>query len=630
MARTREVARKAYRKAVVLSSYLGQLERLEKDLIPLAVRNTPVAEAHRAILVALYLRRVPMLIYKARQGTPAERKRARLALTKIGVRGMAPLLEQLANPTTPFSRKQQLIRMLGYLGNENAVGPLLRIAGKEPVIPPLVIRPHGSRYYRSYRNNTQIDLRVAATIAVGRLASKRATKGLLALLKSSEGALREAAAWALGRQRDAKAGKALFAALGDSRNNVQVMACIGLGVQGEHSLRPVLEEVMLDDERHPDVRAACAWGLGALGDRRAAHALATALRSGHDALQRSAAWALGALGDDSAVPLLLEALWSRKPSVRRAMLWALARSVASQQLRVVSSPDIRLNQGKVDRHALLAHLTDVVDHLRPAAIAHALASDAASRQHTAAALARGVKTALQRHRDVLLEVLSDLDSARDSLALGPLTAGANELSANEKLRITKLLRLLAQAIAPELAKLLTHSDPLVASRATSIFLKLDRPNAPATIMAIWPKMRWRSQLTALEVLARQHRRPERAKLFELAAHSPSWRVREIVAKALGDLDPAVSRKLARRLQSDDNGFVRAALAARLHRLPLGEGQLLRRAFADPLREVRQAAFRSVTAHRIPGIVRQLRRLAADKQGKVSQRANRALKALSQH
>jgi tetratricopeptide (TPR) repeat protein len=598
-ASTPEMARRAFRKGVVLSSYLGKLDQLERALIPLAIRNTQLAESYRAILVSIYQRRVPMLVYQARQGSPKQRSIAKKALAKIGLRGMAPLLEQLSNPSTTHSRKRQLIRMLGYLGNPNAAIPLLRIAEKEPVEPPIII--YGSYYRSSYRSRSrrsQTDLRVAATVAVGRLADKRAIPGLIKLMSSREGALRDAAAWGLSHLRDRRVQRALFKALGDSRPTVQMMACAGLGMQGKTALRPVLEEVMLDAARTERVRASCAWALGVLGDRRAIRTLDQALASGYEEVARCAAWSLGAMRARAGMGALIRSLWSRKPRTRAAILWAL-RQISKKDPKTEEQrpPDIRMKWGSIDTKRFVDRLADESDHIGAKELSQALRQLGAANQ---TALEAGVITALGKHRDVILRVLRDLDGAKHGLTLGPLSKGRNKLSSTERKELEGALKKLAKAIAPTIERLLKNSDPAIRERAASVFVKLDLPRARVskTLEQLFSRERnWQVRSRVLDLLAHPHSRiklsrSDKQKLLVGITAKRHWREREAAARLAGTLGTRGAAMIARAMK-DPNGFVRQAAALSATRLPanLAIPHLLT-ALRDPAAEVRLTAARA--------------------------------------
>jgi tetratricopeptide (TPR) repeat protein/HEAT repeat protein len=610
-AKTPEVIRKAFRLGADLAGYLGSLQALEKEILPLSVTSQH-AEVYRRILVKIYRRRIPTLIDQARQGDATTRARARAALVRIGVRGLAPLLEELATST---SNRSELIRILGYLNNPNAVLPLLRIASKEEEEEVTTIygsrasspnrRRRRSRYrrssrrgYRSSRTTTNFNARVMATVAVGRIADERATDGLVKLLNNREGPLRDAAAWALGRIPGRRSAAALFRALGDPRTPVQVMACTGLGRIGSQKVRPALKEVMLDKERPEQVRAACAWGLGALGGAQSVDSLLLALRSGDDLVQRSAAWSLGVLAERKPAPQMVRSLWNKRLEVRQAVIWALVQ-ISRKGARGArpAQPDVATKQGKIDVTDYLARLTDGVRDLRGAELARSLSSVVVVQR---GAIADGIKLALSKHRDIILRVLTDLDASPRGLALGPLSRGAHLLTDAERKNLAQTLAGIGVQVRGAVGRLLSHRDALVRERAVSVYAKLGRPaDLSARLAQAQRDHDWKVRARALGavVLARKTgalSSNEAARFIQRGLKAKHWREREKAAMVAGQLAArSVSHPLIGAL-SDPNGFVRQAAAHALGRM--GENSAvaaLLRSLSDDVPHVRAAACRAL-------------------------------------
>ena len=608
-AKTPEVIRKAFRLGVNLAGYLGSLPALEKEILPLSVTSQN-AEVYRRILVKIYRRRIPTLIGQARQGDTATRARARAALVRIGVRGLAPLLEELATST---SNRSELIRILGYLNNPNAVLPLLRIASREAEEEVTTIygshasypyrsysryRRYPGRGYRSSQTTTNFNARVMATVAVGRIADERATEGLVKLLNNREGPLRDAAAWALGRISGRRSSAALFAALGDPRTPVQVMACTGLGRIGGQKVRPALEEVMLDKERPEQVRAACAWGLGALGSAQSVDSLLLALHSGDDLVQRNAAWSLGVLAERKPAPQMVRSLWNKRLEVRQAVIWALVQ-ISRKGARGArpAQPDVAIKLGKIDVTDYLARLTDGVKDLRGAELARSLASVVVVQQ---GAIADGIKLALSKHRDIILRVLTDLDASPRGLALGPLSRGAHLLTDAERAKLAQTMAGIGARVRGAVGRLLSHRDALVRERAVSVYAKLGRPaDLSARLTQAQGDHDWKVRARALGavVLARRTgalNSNEAARFIQRGLKAKHWRERETAATVAGQLAArSVSRPLIGAL-TDPNGFVRQAAARALGRM--GEKSAvaaLLRSLSDDVPHVRAAACRAL-------------------------------------
>jgi tetratricopeptide (TPR) repeat protein len=656
-AKTPETVQKAFRLAIELSSFLGMLDTLEKEMLPLSVTSQN-SETYRRLLVELYKRRVPILIDQVRRGSPAVRERARKELHQIGVRGLAPLLEELATQPNPSRR---LIRMLGYLGNPNAVVPLLRVAEKEPQEEVTTI--YGSTtggysygypyYYSPYRYSKMaaiVNRRVEATVAIGRIADARGVPGLVRLLASREGTLPEAAAWALSRIKDPRAQKALWHTLGDPRQTVQMMACAGLGAQGsaELRIRDVIEEVMLDRDRRGRVRAACAWGLGALGSAKSSDALVQMLQAGDDDIQRVAAWSLGAIGDRRTLGPVVRAIWNKRDEVRRALVWALVQITSGQKqgrAAAAATPDISIRDGRIDDEEFVSLLAAEVDELQGGALAKQLAAVLAAHQ---TAISEGLEAALGRHRDVLLRVLTDLDASKDALALGPLTSGREQLPPAARAGLDRAVATVCGRLAPRLAQLIDHRDPLIRQRAVSVYAKLAPRDLLARLRHALADQRWEVRVAALEALAAAHRRatirilaPQTAlredritrdQVLERASpglKGSHWRERESAARVLGQLGhPGAAAALAAALR-DGNGFVRQAAAVALGRCGGGDAaaRALIAALGDEVPHVRAAACAALAQLKAAEARRHVAPLLADPSAAVQRAAQRALQQL---
>jgi len=628
-----ELIQKAFRIGVELSGYLNQLEQLEKEIVPLSVMSTN-AQVYRRLLVQIYRRRVPMLIDQARQGSSATRQSALDELKRIGIRGLAPLLEDLSGATTG---RGELVRMLGYLQNPNAVVPLLRIASKEPEESVVTIR--GTSGYYPYRysslNNKKlmraVNLRVEATVAVGRIADERAVPGLVLLLSSREGPLRDAAAWALSRV-DSRAGtKALFQALGDPRATAQMMACAGLGLNGGPSMRPVLEEVMLDHSRDERVRASCAWGLGASGQGRGTTSLSTMLESGDMELQRCAAWSLGATGQTQALPALVRALWSKQRNVRRVVLWSIAQIATGAPITPVrQTPDVVMQDGTVDGHRFLAALTASVAELEGAGLARALYRVVTGERE---ALVQGLIAALGRHRDVALRVLVDLDSDPRQLSLGPLTAHRDRLTAGERVQLDRSVHAVCLPLAPHIARLIGHRDPLVRERAISLYAKLAPQDVALQIRRglTDPSSSVRVKALSGVRLALQRGRfslTEATSILGTSLGRQQFQERETAAVVAGEIARPELAPLLVRALTDPNGFVRQAAARALSHVGTKPGiAALRRALDDDVPHVRAAACWSLGQLRVMAARPQVQARTTDPSRMVQTAARMALRRL---
>ena len=619
-----DVINKAFGLVVNISSYRGTLAGLEREVMPLAVTSTN-AKAYRRLLVKIYKRRIPALIDQARRGDMATRKAAREELSRIGGRGLSPLLEELAQTT---NAETDVIRYLGYLGNPNAVFPLLRIAEKkhERVITIYAARNRRSsrRYGRSrYRRRPSssrwnisqstgtIGRRVQATVALGRIAHLRAGDGLIRLLDSRDILIRDAAAWALSRVASRskavsreRISKALLLGLGDADSTVQMMACTGLAMLGDSTVRPILEEVMGDRRRHTRVRAACAWGVGVLGDKRSTPALVKVMLSGDGELQRCAAWSLGALGDSTAVAPLVRSLWTKRERVRQAILWALARlTTRPGHLKGVRVPDVVLKHKRVDSEDFLRRLTAGLDDLGAAKRAQKLLRVTEVHEE---AIARGLRHGLSRHRDVVLRVLRDLDAGSATLGLGPLTAGRHLLSAGDRTRLDSAVKKACSTLEPALKRLGRHRDALVRARALAVLTRLAPAGLERQLKLALKDRSWAVRVRALKATGQAHRRGSLSVSQALALVRPClkaahWREREAAAVTLTMVGHSSAVGALAVAARDPNAFVREEAMKGLGNAGGARAvTILRKAGADDVPHVRLAACRALVKLRAPG------------------------------
>lgn len=636
-ARTPENVRRAFRRVVDLTAYLGGLKSLEKQLLPLTVANTN-AKVYRELLVKIYRRRIPLLIHHARQGDADTRRDALEQLRRIGIRGLAPLLEELA---TGGGRKVELIRILGYLGNPNAVLPLLRIARASPDDEVTVIHASRSRY-RYYRRGysrhsgyvraaARTRRRVAATVAMGRIGHRRALPGLVELLQDNEGGVREAAAWALGRIPGKRSARALFNALGDSRSSVQMMACAGLGVVGGAGMRPVLEEVMQDPARARHVRAACAWGLGALGDPRAVGSLTSVLVSSDGEVQRCAAWSLGAIGEDDAIPSMLRSLWTRRRVDQQALLWSVVRLARGDPHRPTRTPDVLARSGNLDAGAFISGLTRTVGDLEGRALARGLLAVVQAHDR---AISTGLERGLERHRDTVLRALRDLDHDPHRLSLGAFTRGRRLLDAKERGLLDSAVKRAASRVTDNVERLTRHRDTAIRGRAYSVLAKLGAPRLDKRLAAGLSDSLWRVRVQVMHaiVLARRQGTIDlrtASALLRRRLRAEHWREREEAVRSLGRIQARAATRALERAVGDRNGFVRQAALWSLGEVGARSAHAaLARGYRDDVAQVRAAACR--TASRV-GLARDprhrptLERLLRDPEPLVRRAARAALR-----
>ncbi len=227
-----ELLTRAARALIQLDVSLAHLERVEPALLALALAH-PERPLHRKLLIELYGSWLTPLAVRVTAQRATEPERA--LLVAIGRRAIKPLLEALLDPD-PLQRGV-VLGLLGAMGNENAVGPLLALA----------------------EQGADTAERARALTAVGLLADVRTGPRLQALAGRAEGRLRPIAVWALLRTLGAGARADLLHLAADGDAGVRVMASLGLGAIDAREAVDVLHRLL--EERHASVRAAAVWAL---------------------------------------------------------------------------------------------------------------------------------------------------------------------------------------------------------------------------------------------------------------------------------------------------------------------------------------------------------------------------------
>ncbi|MCC6646200.1 MAG: tetratricopeptide repeat protein [Polyangiaceae bacterium] len=311
----------------------GTLSELETDLLPLVLAH-PQKPLYRRTLVEVYGQMAAPLVAALRSPKPEAREAARLALTKLGGRGVKPLLDALSDEQK--SQAGVAIDVLSHVENRGA-GPAL---------------------FSFATGNAELPLRARAMVAVGMLRDPALLPRFEALLApqgdeavAPGDAVTVAAAWGVARMADKRATALLTGLLDAPSGDVRAMAALGLGLHGDRSSVPALARLTGQAAAPPVVRAAALSSLAMQAGRDAAPTL-VGLTDARDPLVRGAAvLALARIGDQRARALAERALFSLDPAERARGVAALARpSVTSPAL---SAPD----SGALDVAAVLASVT---------------------------------------------------------------------------------------------------------------------------------------------------------------------------------------------------------------------------------------------------------------------------------
>jgi HEAT repeat protein len=213
-------------------------------------------------------------------------------------------------------------------------------------------------------------------------------------------------------------------------------------------------------------------------------------------------------------------------------------------------------------------------------------------------ISAGLTQALGEHRDVVVSVLADLDSAPDRLALGALTPNATDAKA------TAAIATIGQAIEPPVTQQLQSEDPKVRALALSVTAKLEGKQGTKATAAIAKAMTDPSDqvraaaMQSIAVLAKRRgsAAPELVSALTKTLGSASWSDRRVAALTLGKLGSAADPQALIKAAKDSSSFVREAVAVALGEI--GGAQVvetLQMLAKDDVVQVREAATRSLAS-----------------------------------
>jgi tetratricopeptide (TPR) repeat protein len=554
-----DLVARATRASIQIHLGEGTLRELEQDLLPLALGH-PQRPIYRKLLVELYDALTRPLIEDVRRGGPPA-EQARNELRELGSRAIKPLLEALSDEDP--SQQRVAVDVLGYLGNENAAGPLLAAA----------------------EGSAAAELRARALAAAGAVAPADLTPRFVELARGTERRLRGMAAWSLARMGGRRAVEAMRELAQEDDPTVRAFAALGLGRAGDRESASKLEKLLRED-RNVQVQACAAWALGRLGDRNHVPALVAALRGRGGLVSRAAAAALGRIGDVRAQDALAHALFDLDAEQRRAAAVALrrlARSSAKRPQDRTRFPMPRRNVGAggyLDG-ILSERATEGPDHVGLAPLRDALAQAA--------------RDALDGPVERVRTALDVLGGREDGVALGQLTRGLHEWPDTARGRAEQQLEALARELLPALVQTSRHPDGSVRERALRLIAHVQAPEAAEAMVRALDDEQSSVQRAALVALRGvQPEVPASAvkRVAEIARDHPDWSTRLRAAETLGQLGgKGAEQTLVEVLQGDSYAFVRSAAARALGRVG---GEQARRALRrardeDAERKVRDAA-----------------------------------------
>jgi HEAT repeat protein len=263
-------------------------------------------------------------------------------------------------------------------------------------------------------------------------------------------------------------------------------------------------------------------------------------------------------------------------------------------------------------------------------------------------LLEGLKTALRRHRDLLIRVLRELDSSPARFSLGSLdpfggAEGAKKgdakgavSSAGSSSTVRESFERVGAGLVTPLERLCGHRDPEVRALALSVLVKIGPSSASKQITEALRDESSTVVRSAIEAAVRFARRggsgsaARRTKIIGLlAARLPklSWMEKRDALRALGALEAKGAWRLVADHLAAENGFVAEAAAKALGEMGDERGvEPLCKALEHGIEPVRFAAARSLGKLSTPKARAALRKAAKDDTSpRVRSRAARSLK-----
>ncbi|MHC4197597.1 MAG: HEAT repeat domain-containing protein [Planctomycetota bacterium] len=173
------------------------------------------------------------------------------------------------------------------------------------------------------QNDSEGDVRVAATQGLGELGDESALEPLLYALNDEDVSVRENAARALANFNGDNVVEALAALLNSSSEPVVIAATEALGQIGNaNAVIPISE--LLNNEK-PQAREVAAIALGKIKDPQAVTPLINSLKDPEEKVRWYAADSLGSIGSSEGVDALVELLAKDSPRVRESAAAALGQ-----------------------------------------------------------------------------------------------------------------------------------------------------------------------------------------------------------------------------------------------------------------------------------------------------------------
>ncbi len=530
-----ELIARAARLSLELNLARGSVDRLESDLLPMAL-GQPQKPLYRRLLLEVYGAEAFPLIHRVETAsTPEERKAAEAELSRLGERAVRPLLDSLGDERVELQRTA--LALLSRLRTRGASAALLAYAA----------------------GDAPEELRERAVLAAGAARDPRSLPKLEALVfgdagggnKGGNGGARSdsvaiAAAWAIARQAALGDGEREASALSErlTKTDVPEIAALGaLGLSRREATRDQARAVQLlgqladSSALGPLPRAAAAYSLGARIEGTTVDAsletkfLASLLalldvsdRLTHD----QALWALSSIDNPRVEGALAEGLVDADERARSvALAAALGRApTGAKQPSPLAHPLERLPEGHVDVAELLTASLPTQTHKPPALALVRLARP----------LEEAAVLAVRTSPEKALIVAQALTARDGAPAFGALTVGLDQAPEALRSDAEKVARSITERTVPAFASLVHHDDARL--RAASISVLGLAPNDETAQKLVADALRDPTpagQNAAFEALGRGGHPAQSLALAKLLDGSPEWRERHRAALVLGDI-----------------------------------------------------------------------------------------------
>lgn len=534
-----ELIARAARMSMQINLGRGDLESLERELLPAAVGN-PGKPIYRRLLIELYGAMTLPLVQKVRHGESADEvAEARKQLAAIGARGLKPLLDALADDRD--AQQRVAIEVLAYVANKSA-GPTL---------------------FNFAVGQADKDLRTRAMVAVGSLRDPEMVaklEGLLApkdrdvsLLPSDELAI--AAAWSVAKIRDPKAEALLVKLLDASSPDVRAIAAVGLGLSKNKKHAPLLVKLARAVESGPNARAAAILALGSLvtsaglpADKELSDLVASNIDA-TDLMLRRAALVVAArlsaqpaakgttkVDSTTAMEALAQGILSGDAALREDAIAAAAALVDKsfgEKLDPLAVPD-----GKLQLRAILAGLlpetpsdtsrTNVLVTLAPY-LAKAATSAVSTSPEKAAAIA---------------------DALSEGAVLGPFAAAAAKVTPEQRAKAEAATKSVLAAATPGFAQLVKHPDSTTRTKAAQVLAVSGTKEAATALTKALEDGDEDVKRAVLTAVGDSKSEGLEEAIAKLAKSDSSWAVRVRAAETLGRVGKGAKKDMVVKVLSD--------------------------------------------------------------------------------